>query len=75
MWCVTIQCSDDSWRIHGKTFKAIAERYPANLLSSKKMPGDGLRIMSYQVEEVNDAEEFTDECQKLAGFTAVFESL
>jgi hypothetical protein len=75
MWRVTIQCSDDSWRIHGKTFKAIAEKYPVTLLSSKQMPGGGLRIMSYQLEDVNDAEEFTDECQSLEGFTALFESL
>ena len=75
MWCVTIQCSDDSWRIYGKIFKVVAEKYPATLLSSKKMPGDGLRIMCYQLEEVNDAEEFTEECQSLGGFTAVFESL
>ena len=75
MWLVTIQCSDDSWRIHGKTFKALAEKYPASLISSKKMPGDDRRIMTYKLEEVSDAEEFTDECQSLAGFTALFESL
>ena len=75
MWRVTIQCSDDSWRIHGKTFKTIAEKYPSTLISSKKMPGDGTRIMSYQLEEVSDAEAFTDECQGLDGFSALFESL
>jgi hypothetical protein len=75
MWRVTIQCSDDSWRIHGKTFKTIAEKYPATLLSSKQMPGGGIRLMSYQLEDVSDAEEFTDECQNLEGFTALFESL
>jgi hypothetical protein len=75
MWRVTIQCSDDSWRIHSATFKAMAEKYAGNLLSSKKMAGDDRRVMSYQIEDVNDAEEFTDECMKLAGFTAMFESL
>jgi hypothetical protein len=75
MWRVTIQCSDDSWRIHGKAFKTIVEKYPATLLSSKKMPEDDRRIMSYQLEEVSDAEEFTDACQSFAGFTALFESL
>ncbi len=75
MWRVTIQCSDDSWRIHGESFKTIVEKYPATLLSSKKMPGDDRRIMSYQLEAVSDAEEFTDDCQSLAGFIALFESL
>ena len=75
MWSVTIQCSDDSWRIHGTAFKAIAEKYPCTLLSSKKMPGDDRRIMTYKLDDVNDTEEFTDECQKLDGFTAMFESL
>jgi hypothetical protein len=75
MWRVTIQCSDDSWRIHGSTFKTIAEKYPTTLLSSRKMPGDDRRVMSYQIENVSDAEEFTDECLTLDGFTAIFESL
>ncbi len=75
MWCVTIQCSDDDWRVHGKAFKLFAEKYPGTLLSSKKMPGDDRRIMSYQIEDVNDAEEFTDESMKFSGFTAIFESL
>jgi hypothetical protein len=75
MWRVTIQCSDYSWRIHGKAFKIIAEKYPVTLISSKKMPEDDRRIMSYQLEEVSDAEEFTDTCQSFAGFTALFESL
>jgi hypothetical protein len=75
MWRVTIQCSDDSWRIQGKAFKILAEKYPVTLLSSKKMPADDRRIMSYQIEDVSDAEEFTDACQSLTGFTALFESL
>lgn len=75
MWRVTIQCSDDNWHIHATAFKTIAEKYPGTLLSSKKMPGDDRRIMSYQLEDVSDAEEFTEECQSLAGFTAMFESL
>lgn len=75
MWRVTIQCSDDSWKIQGAAFKAIAEKYPSTLLSSKKMPGDDRRIMSYQVEDVSDADNFAIECQGLVGFTALFESL
>jgi hypothetical protein len=75
MWRVTIQCSDDSWRIHGTAFKTIAEKYPGTLISSRKMPGDDRRVMSYQIEDVSDAEEFTDECLTLDGFTAMFESL
>ncbi len=75
MWRVTIECSEDSWRIHGKAFKTIAEKYPSTLLSSRKMPGDDRRLMSYQIEDVSDAEEFTDACLTLSGFTAMFESL
>jgi hypothetical protein len=75
MWRVTIECSDDSWRIHGAAFKVMAEKYPNKLLSSRKMPGDNRRVMSYQLEAVSDAEEFTDECLTLDGFTAMFESL
>jgi hypothetical protein len=75
VWCVTIQCSDDSWRIHGKAFKLLAEKYPGTLLSSKKMPNDDRRIMSYQIEDVNDAEEFTEASMELDGFMAIFESL
>jgi hypothetical protein len=75
MWRVTIQCSDDSWRVQAAAFKAIADKYSNTLLSSKKMPGDDRRIMSYQIEDVSEAEEFTEECQSLDGFTAMFESL
>ena len=31
--------------------------------------------MEYQLEHVSDAEEFTEECLKIGGFTAIFESL
>ncbi len=75
MWRVTIQCSDDSWRVQATAFKAIAEKYSGTLLSSKKMPGDDRRIMAYQIEDVSDADAFAEECQSLAGFTAMFESL
>lgn len=75
MWRVTIQCSDDSWRVQGATFKIIADKYPATLLSSKKMPGDDRRIMAYQLEDVSDAESFAEECSVLEGFVATFESL
>jgi hypothetical protein len=75
MWRVTIQCSDDSWRVQGAAFKLIADKYPATLLSSKKMPGDDRRIMSYQIEDVSDAEAFAEECSGMDGLMAVFESL
>jgi hypothetical protein len=75
MWRVTIQCSDDSWRVQGAAFKLIADKYPATLLSSKKMPGDDRRIMSYQIEDVSDAEAFAEECSSMDGFMGVFESL
>jgi hypothetical protein len=39
------------------------------------MKGDGQRIMEYQIENVNDAEDFMEECFTLDGFTATFESL
>jgi hypothetical protein len=60
MWQITINCSADDWRINGTAFKTLVAKYPATLLSSKKMHGD---------------EDFTDECMTLAGFTAAFESL
>jgi hypothetical protein len=75
MWRITINCSADDWRIHGTVFKEIAAKYPTTLLSSKKMHGDDRRIMEYQLEHVSDAEEFTEECLTLQGFTAIFESL
>ena len=75
MWLLTIKCSAESWDIHSKAFKAIAAKYPATPSSSKKMKGDGQRIMEYQIENVNDAEDFIEECSTLTGFTAAFESL
>ncbi|MEG4517735.1 MULTISPECIES: hypothetical protein [unclassified Microcoleus] len=75
MWLITISCSAESWDTHSKVFKAIAAKYPVTPLSSKKMKGDGQRIMEYQVEDVNDVEEFMEECLTLDGFTAAFESL
>nr|WP_228056317.1 hypothetical protein [Microcoleus sp. LEGE 07076] len=61
--------------MNSKAFKALAEKYPATPLSSKKMKGDGQRIMEYQLENVNDVEDFMEECLTLDGFTASFESL
>jgi hypothetical protein len=75
MWRVTINCSAESWDLHGKTFKAIAEKYQGKPLSSKKMQDDQRRSMEYQIEDVSDAEEFMEACQALSGFTAFFESL
>jgi hypothetical protein len=75
MWRITINCSADDWRISGTAFKDLAAKYPTTLLSSKKMHGDERRIMEYQIENVSDAEDFTEECMTIAGFTAIFESL
>ena len=75
MWKITINCSADDWRINGTAFKDLVAKYPATLLSSKKMHGDERRIMEYQIENVSDAEDFTDECMTLTGFTVAFESL
>lgn len=75
MWCVTIQCSAEDWGIQGKVFKDVVANYPAALLSSKKMHGDDRRIMQYQLENVSDAEELTEACTTIPGFTAIFESL
>jgi hypothetical protein len=75
MWRVTIQCSDDSWRFHGAAFKVMADKYPGTLISSKKMPGDDRRIMSYQIEDVSDAEDFVADCLQMEGLAAMFEAL
>lgn len=75
MWRVTINCSAESWELNSKAFNAIAEKYGGTVIGSKKMKGDGQRIMDYQIEDVNDAEEFVGECMTLPGFTAFFESL
>ncbi|MDZ8223643.1 hypothetical protein [Nostoc sp. ChiVER01] len=74
MWRVNITCSTDAWKLYGTEFKAIAEKYQGELISSKKMP-DGTRIMSYKIEEVSDAEAFQDDCVNFAGFKTDFESL
>jgi hypothetical protein len=75
MWRVTINCSAEDWRIHGAAFKELATKYPASLLSSKKMHGDERRIMEYQIEQVSDAEDFTEACLTIPGFSSLFESL
>jgi hypothetical protein len=75
MWRVIIQCSAESWRDHAKSFNAIAAKYPGTPISSKKMKGDERRQMEYQIETVNEAEEFVEECLTLDGFTASFEAL
>jgi hypothetical protein len=75
MWKVIIQCSAESWREHAEAFKAIAAQYSSTPLSSKKMKGDERRIMEYELENVNDAEEFIERCTTLSGFTGTFEAL
>jgi hypothetical protein len=75
MWRVIVQCSAESWRTHAKAFKAIAEDYPGTPIASKKMKEDERRIMDYQFEMVNDAEEFVEACLELDGFSASFEAL
>lgn len=75
MWRVIIQCSAESWRNYATAFKAIAAKYPATPLMSKKMQGDERRIMEYQLENVGDTEDFVEECMTLDGFTAMFEAL
>jgi hypothetical protein len=75
MWRITINCSAESWDLHGKTFKVIAEKYQGTPLSTKKMKDDQRRIMEYQIDDVTEAEEFTEACLALSGFTAFFESL
>jgi hypothetical protein len=75
MWCVTINCSAEDWAIHGTAFKDLIVKYPATLISSKKMHGDERRIMQYQLEDVSDAEDLTEACGTIEGFSAVFESL
>ena len=74
MWLITITCSADAWKQLGTQLLAIADKYSAVSVSSKKMP-DGERTMQYKVEDVSDAEALEDECQQLEGFTASFESL
>jgi hypothetical protein len=75
MWRVIVQCSAEGWRIYAKDFKAIAAQYGAVSLSSRKMKDDERRIMEFQLETVDDAEEFQEQCNALEGFTALFEAL
>lgn len=75
MWRVIIECSAESWRNHATAFKAIAEKYPATPLSSKKMKDDERRVMEYQLQDVNDVEAFMEECSTLSGFMTGFEAL
>jgi hypothetical protein len=74
MWKVNITCSGDAWKHYGTEFKALADKYHGDCISSKKMP-DGTRIMAYKIEDVNDAEEFQENCASFTGFTTDFESL
>lgn len=74
MWLLKITCSADAWKRFGTDFKALADKYQSTCISSKKMP-NGQRLMEYTVEDVGDTEAFQEECQKLEGFTATFESL
>ncbi|MBD2667164.1 hypothetical protein B6N60_04334 [Richelia sinica FACHB-800] len=74
MWRINITCSGEAWKHHGAAFKAMAEKYQGECISSKKKP-DGTRIMEYKVEDVSDAESFQEDCQNFSGFLADFESL
>ncbi|MBW4417864.1 MAG: hypothetical protein KME13_01395 [Myxacorys californica WJT36-NPBG1] len=75
MWRVIVNCSADSWVTQAKAFNEILAKYPTKPLSSKKMQGDGRRIMEFQLDDVSDAESLQDECLTLEGFMAQFESL
>ena len=75
MWRVIIQCSAEGWRDHAKEFNAIVAQYATVPLVSRKMKDDERRIMEFQVEDVDDAEELQDKCKALSGFMAMFESL
>ena len=75
MWLVTIYCSAESWRKDANAFNTIMARYAVKPLSTKKMKEDERRIMTFEVEDVGDAEAFQDECMTLDGFTAQFEAM
>ncbi|XGV99987.1 MAG: hypothetical protein ACAF41_13765 [Leptolyngbya sp. BL-A-14] len=75
MWLVTVYCSAESWRNAAQAFNAIVGKYAVKPLSTKKMKDDERRIMTFEVEDVGDAEAFQEECMTLDGFTAHFESL
>ncbi|WP_009630710.1 hypothetical protein [Synechocystis sp. PCC 7509] len=74
MWLVTINCSTDAWKQWSAAFLTLVDKYQGTCLSSKKTP-QGDRTMEYKIEDVADAEVFTDECQSLEGFAAQFASL
>jgi hypothetical protein len=74
MWRVNISCNGDAWKLYGAQFKAMTEKYQAELITSKKMPDD-TRIMAYKIEDINDAETFQEDCTKFSGFTSDYESL
>ncbi|MBD2625779.1 hypothetical protein [Trichormus variabilis] len=74
MWRVNITCDGEAWKLYGVEFKTLADKYKGELIGSKKMP-DGIRIMSYKIEDVSEAEAFQEECAEFAGFTSDFESL
>jgi hypothetical protein len=74
MWRVNITCSGDAWKLYATDFKAIADKYQGELISSKKTP-DGTRIMAYKIEDVSDVEALQEDCANFAGFTTDFESL
>ncbi|MBW4564865.1 MAG: hypothetical protein KME32_27835 [Mojavia pulchra JT2-VF2] len=74
MWQVNISCSEEAWKLSGAEFKALADKYQGDCITSKKMP-DGRRIMGYKIDDVSDAESFQEECQRFSGFIADFESL
>ena len=74
MWQVNISCNGDAWKLYGTQFKAMVQKYPAQLITSKKMPDD-TRIMAYKIEDISDAETFQEDCTKFPGFTSDYESL
>jgi hypothetical protein len=74
MWQVNITCSEEAWKRYATEFKAVAEKYECEVLTSKKKP-DGTRIMAYKLTDVSDAEAFQEDCANFTGFTSDFESL
>jgi hypothetical protein len=74
MWRVNITCSGEAWKRSGADFKTMLNKYPAEMIASKKLP-DETRIMAYKIEDVSEAEAFQEECGNFPGFTSNFESL
>lgn len=74
MWLITINCSADAWKSLGTQLLAVADKYSAVSVSSKKM-ADGERTMEYKIEDIGDVEAFQNELEQLEGFTADFEAL